>query len=55
MNEDNVRGLIGTLNLGLIIANAKDDDFVHITVEDAIEMRLCMEKLKKFLEVANNG
>ena len=55
MNEDSIKGLIGTLNLGLIIAQAKDDDFVHITVEDAIELRLCMEKLKKLLEVAKNG
>ena len=55
MNEDNVKGLIGTLNLGLIIANASDDDFVHITVEDVTELLLCMEKLKNILELVNNG
>lgn len=50
MDEEMVNGLIGALNLGLIIANATDGDLVSIPKGDVQELLICLETLKNFIQ-----
>ena len=45
-----VNGLIGQLNLGLIISKASDGDLVSIPNEDAEELLICLETLKNYIQ-----
>ena len=45
MDEESINGLIGQLNLGLIIS----DDLVSIPVEDVKEILVCLETLKNYM------
>lgn len=49
MDEEMVDGLTGSLNLGLIICQATNDDLVHIPREDAKELLICLELLKNYI------
>lgn len=49
MSEEMVNGLIGQLNLGLIISNGRGDDMVSIPNEDVMELLLCLESLKHYI------
>ena len=44
--EYGIDGLIGMLNLAMIIANGKNEPFVSIPKEGAIEMVACLEQLE---------
>lgn len=50
MDEEMVNGLIGALNLGLIIANATDGDLVSIPKEDVQELLICLETFKNYIQ-----
>lgn len=50
MNEEMINGLIGTLNLGVIISDAKGDDLVHIPQEDVLEIIMCLNDLKNYIQ-----
>ena len=45
MDEESINGLIGQLNLGLIIS----DDLVSIPAEDVKEILVCLETLKNYM------
>ena len=45
MDEESINGLIGQLNLGLMIS----DDLVSIPAEDAKEIIICLETLKNYI------
>lgn len=47
--EEMADGLIGALNLGLIIAQATDSDLVSIPREDANELLICLKTLKNYI------
>ena len=47
MNEEMVNGLIGQLNLGLIISKASDSDLVSIPNEDVAELLICLDAMRR--------
>ena len=49
MDEERINGLIGQLNLALIISNAADGDLITLPNEDAKELLICLETLKNYM------
>ena len=48
-----IDGLIGMLNLGLIIQKGKNEPFVSIPKEGAIELLACLEQLDALIKVVS--
>ena len=44
--EKDIDGVIGQLNMGILICNATNTDLVYIPVEDAREILMYLEDLK---------
>lgn len=50
MHEKDIDGVIGLLNMGIIVCNATNTDLVHIPVEDAREILTYLEDLKTLMK-----
>lgn len=49
MDVESINGLIGQLNLGIIICEATNTDLVHLPQEDVRELIVCLETLKNYM------